>query len=314
MIDYFNIATNIDTQVFFATGISTGSSTVTSGSWQTWTKPRNATFVFITAIGGGGGGGCAFTDGVKFNGGGGGGSAAIAKGVFPANLIPDVLYIKVGKGGAGSAGGGNNISGNPGQLSYVCVQPTSSYDDNQIRNSNILLLSGIFPAQAGAGANAGLGAGGGGGSGGAPVSQNSYPLFSLGIVQGFDGTAGTNGGTGPGAVASITPTTITTGGGGGAGGASGTTVLGGLINSQSIVPEIPSDSAGFAAQQPSGLVSQKYPMQFTGGAGGRTSNLFGQIGGNGAYGSGGGGAAVDTLVTSRRGGNGGDGVVIITCF
>ena len=55
-------------------------------------------------------------------------------------------------------------------------------------------------------------------------------------------------------------------------------------------------------------------MQFTGGAGGRTSNLFGQIGGNGAYGSGGGGAAVDTLVTSRSGGRGGDGLVIITCF
>jgi hypothetical protein len=312
MIDYFNIATNIDTQVFFATGISTGSSTVTSGSWQTWTKPRNATFVFITAIGGGGGGGCAFNDGVNFNGGGGGGSAAIAKGIFPANLIPDVLYIKVGEGGAGSAGGGNGISGNPGQLSYICVQPTSSYDDTQIRNSNILLLSGISPATVGA--NASSGGGGSGGSGGANVSENSLPLFSLGIVQGFAGTTGTNGGTGTGAITAITPTTITTGGGGGAGGASGATVLGGLINSQSIVPQISSNSSGFAAQQPSGLVSQKYPMQFTGGAGGSTSNLFGQIGGNGAYGSGGGGAAVDTIVTSRFGGHGGDGVVIITCF
>lgn len=313
MIDYFNIATNIDTQVFFATGISTGASTITSGSWQTWTKPRNATFVFITAIGGGGGGGGAFSDGVNFNGGGGGGSAAIAKGVFPANLIPDVLYIKVGEGGAGSAGGGNGISGNPGQLSFVCVQSTSSYTDTQIRNSNILLLSGIFPAQAGA--NAGLGAGGSGGSGGANVSENSFPLFSLGIVQGFAGTAGTNGGTGTGAVAAITPTTITTGGGGGAGGAAAANVAGGIINSQSIVPQLNSREPGFAAQQPSGLVSQKYPMQFTGGSGGSTSDLRSSAGGNGAYGSGGGGATPDNPASANsRGGNGGDGLVIITCF
>jgi len=311
MIDYFNIATNIDTQVFFATGIGSGSNA--SGSWQTWTKPRNASFVFITAIGGGGGGGGAFTSASIRNGGGGGGAAAISKGIFPASLIPDILYVRVGTGGNGSAGANNGVSGATGKLSYVCVQPTSSNLDSDIRNANILLLSGLFFAQAGG--NASTGIGGSGGTGGAAASVNALPLFSLGIIQGFTGTDGTAGSIGSAAVNNVIPRNITTGGGGGAGGAALASVDGGSIVSQSISPTIGSRAAGFTALQPSGLVSNKYPMQFTGGGGGNTNTNVGGPGGPGSYGSGGGGGTPDLVSGSNNpGGRGGDGLVIITCF
>lgn len=311
MIDYFNIATNVDTQVFFATGIGSGSNS--SGSWQTWTKPRNSSFVFITSIGGGGGGGGAFTGSGGQNGGGGGGGAAISKGIFPASLIPDVLYVRVGTGGAGSAGADNNVLGSSGKLSYVCVQPTSSNLDSDIRNANILLLSGLFPAGAGGTATSVLG--GAGGTGGAAIPSNALPLFSLGIVQGFSGTDGTAGGIGSATVNNVIPRNVTTGGGGGAGGAALANVSGGSIVSQSISPTIGSQAAGFAAQQPSSLVSNKYPMQFTGGGGGNTSDTRGQNGGPGSYGSGGGGGTPDTVSGSNNpGGRGGNGLVIITCF
>ena len=68
MIDYSNIPSITNHQTFFALG---------STAWQTWQKPRNCKFVYITAIGGGGGGGsCSDVLGTA-GGGGGGGSSSI---------------------------------------------------------------------------------------------------------------------------------------------------------------------------------------------------------------------------------------------
>jgi hypothetical protein len=319
MIDYFDIATNVDTQLFFANAAPSGSA-ITSGSWQTWTKPRNASFVFITAFGSGGGGGGAFSSGSLltpgvFNGGGGGGASAFSKAIYPASLIPDILYIRVAAGGPGAPGGNNNRIGQSGSLSYICVFPTSSYLDTDIRDANILLVSG--DRAAGGGIAGTLASGGNGGSGGTAATL-TRPLQSLGIVQSYDGTTGAIGGTGADG-GNITIRNLTSGGSGGAGGLNGTSLLGGQILSQSIVPNIVGTNAtsrdGFAATQPNTAVSQRYPMIFTGGTGGGSSDARGVAGANGAIGSGGGGAAPFNISGSNpAGGNGGNGLVIITCF
>ena len=323
MIDYFDIATNVDTQLFFANAAPSGSA-ITSGSWQTWTKPRNASFVFITAFGSGGGGGGAYASGsyasltaFTGSGGGGGGAAAFSKAIYPASLIPDILYIRVAAGGPGAPGGNNNQVGQSGSLSYVCVFPTSSYRDTDIRDANILLVSGDRAAGGGiAGTPA---AGGIGGSGGAAATL-TRPLQGLGIVQSYNGTLGSTGGIGNTNGSNIIIRNLTSGGTGGSGARRFSDLRGGQILSQSIVPtivgEIQNGTDGFAATQPNTAVSQRYPQIFTGGIGGGidTEGFTGLVG-NGAIGSGGGGASPGvTPSLNARGGNGGNGLVIITCF
>ena len=91
MIDFNNLPDNaINNQVFY------GNADI--ANWQTWQKPNNCKYIYIIAIGSGGGGG----GGRKSNsnttaGGGGGGSGAITTGFFQAFVLPDVLYIQVGK-------------------------------------------------------------------------------------------------------------------------------------------------------------------------------------------------------------------------
>ena len=56
MIDIFNIPDkSMNNQVFRVN--SSGST-----AWQTWSKPNNASFVYILCLGGGGGGGQALDD------------------------------------------------------------------------------------------------------------------------------------------------------------------------------------------------------------------------------------------------------------
>ena len=100
MLDIFHIPSNTEnTKIFYA---SSG-----SNSWQTWQKPRGAKLIQIFCLGGGGGGGGGSANTAVNNtgGGGGGGGAALSRGLFPAFLLPDTLYIQTGLGGAGGAGG-----------------------------------------------------------------------------------------------------------------------------------------------------------------------------------------------------------------
>src|SRR6266699_1973257 len=82
-------------QVFYATHAAGATAT-----WQVWAKPRGCSMVYIHAWAGGGGltGAAAAARG----GGGGGGSAAASHFLCPAFLLPDRLFVQVGKGGAGS--------------------------------------------------------------------------------------------------------------------------------------------------------------------------------------------------------------------
>jgi hypothetical protein len=71
-----------------------------TAAWTTeWVKPQGASFVFFTLIGSGGG-----TD-ISATTNDGGGSGAVTNFMCPAFLIPDILQVRVGKGGlAGNNG------------------------------------------------------------------------------------------------------------------------------------------------------------------------------------------------------------------
>lgn len=73
---------------------------------KTWVKPQGASFVFFTLIGAGGGS----DDTGTFNVGGG--SGAVTNFMCPAFLIPDVLTVVVGAGGA------VNVSGDETAIYY----------------------------------------------------------------------------------------------------------------------------------------------------------------------------------------------------
>jgi len=104
MIDVFNTPSKQQTITFYATG-----------NWQTWNKPRNAKMIEIFCLGGGGGGGQ--NNLTNPTGAGGGGSGGIVRGIIPAFLLPDTIYILVGKGGVGSST--SNTAGGAGGISYV---------------------------------------------------------------------------------------------------------------------------------------------------------------------------------------------------
>ncbi len=319
MIDIFNLPNNDNNfDIFTARGINFG--------WQTWTKPKNAKFIQILAIGGGGGGGAgwgAFSN--SGSGGGGGGSGAISSGIFPANVLPDTLYVMVGTGGAGgSLARGSN--GSNGTATYVAITNTVV---SAITLNEVLLLAN--------GGNAGSGGlssistpGAAGGTGGAISSDTLFG--KLGVNSYYSGQAGANGGfTTPTSGSSITIANIVTGGAGGGGlttGGVGTN--GGNINGAGIVPLVSGGTSGTTPTQcdassgysilPSINSSNKMPMVFTGGAGGGAHYIAtvgtGGYGGNGAYGCGGGGGGPSNYSTTSYGygGNGGNGLVIITTW
>jgi hypothetical protein len=313
MIDYFNLTnTDINNQVFESVGLNT---------WQMWTKPRGIKFVNFIVIGGGagGGGGVKGASGSNRAGGGGGGSSGITRAIFPANVIPDILYVLVGQGGLGGAAA---TTGTAGGLSYVSVNPTTT------PTINILLASGAAGALPGTGAGAG-------GAAGTIFAQTAGLLSYLGTVNLIAGQAGATS-TPPSTVGSITIALPTTGGAaGGTGSNTNTGFAGGNITGAGFVPTIlgatpggtptPSSPAGNPndgyTSKPSGLVTMRNPMFFTGGSGGGGFPGgggvigFGSKGGNGSYGSGGGGGgAGGNGGVGGAGGNGGNGLVLINCW
>ena len=110
----FPLNTNADVQIFKCNCPSTVTTTPVY-QWTEWKKPRGKTMVAMWALGAGGGGGCGATAtaGTAAAGGGGGGTGAVARCIFPAQLVPSVLYIAVGAGGLGNvtpgAGAGEQV-------------------------------------------------------------------------------------------------------------------------------------------------------------------------------------------------------------
>lgn len=301
MIDVFHINDgSLNNQVFYYAGDFT---------WQIWQKPPNCKFINFYLIGGGAGGqGGPTGAGSTRTGGVGGGSAAIAYYTMPSFAIPDILYVLVASGGTGGASGSGR--GGQGTLSYISTQP-----DNTLNQYNVIMKSGSANAGASTSATAG-----------ASITASDIILTEIGFVSGYAGQTGGAGGISSGAAPNITPNGIPTTPGAGGAGVSSVSILG---TSGSILPilDFPRISGGTSAASAGATAGQngfstrknfvgpnfKYPMFFTGGAGGGSSDTgVGANGGNGAFGCGGGGGGAGGNSTAGAGGNGGDGLVIIT--
>lgn len=290
-------------------------------SWQTWNKPAGVKFIYFYIVGGGGSGGGGRTGGNNSGGGGaGGGSSAIAVGLYPAIVLPDILYLQVGTGGL-SVGAG--ISGSSGGISYVAVEPNTT-------GTNIIMQSGAVGAGGGgAGTNSGTGAGAAG-SAGTIWQYINNPLTSIGMISALAGQAGAAGGQNtPSVGGSITPSMPISGGAGGGGVSAGgtqtaggnitgsgflSTLSGGTTASTATLPGMP----GYSLTNPVGESFIDGPLFFTGGSGGASAGnaiiTTGGLGGNGSYGSGGGGGGASYASTGGSSGKGGDGLVLIVAW
>lgn len=269
-----------------------------AGTWQTWIKPRGAKLVNIICQGSGAGGGGGFQSTTAPRAGGGGGaSGATARLTIDANLLPDILYILPGIGGAGGLGGAPATAGSSGQNSFVCLIPNTS------SVSNVVLRSGTTPATGGAGGTTAVGSSGAAETIGV-IGNNIFAnlgafTFQAGVIANAAGTG--NGGT-------TTPSNFITNAGGGAG-----TGNGGGVIATGVFPAIGAAPVNTNGQN--GPIYYKPTLMLYGGrgAGGATTGNGGN-GGNGAPGAGGGGggASFNTGVNAGNGGKGGDGFVIIT--
>jgi hypothetical protein len=288
MLDLSNIPSQqLQTYTLYATG-----------NWQTWNKPRNAKFIEIFCLGGGGGGGQSQVVGGGVNGGGGGAAGGIVRGLIPAFLLPDTLYILVGKGGAGSST--SNTAGGSGGISYIGIQPSTS-EQTLICKSSTTVAGGGNINQSG---------------GTAPtISVIALSAFgNLGLftaIAGLGGsTAGSSAGTN-GLNLTALATSLVTGGAGGGGKTTTVFGTGGNILSASAILTTQINGGVTAGQSGNDGYGSLTPFCGTGGSGGAgTTAGIGGRGGNGFYGCGGGGTGGGTVLS--RAGDGGDGLVIIT--
>jgi hypothetical protein len=300
MLDVFNINNSLLNQVFYNKGVN---------AWQVWHKPSNCNFVHFYILGGGAGGqGGPTGAGSTRTGGVGGGSAAMSYITVPAFAVPNMLYVLVASGGTGGASGSGR--GGVGGLSYVSTQPDSTFSPY-----TVLMQSGIGNAGAATSATAG-----------AVITSANIVLAEIAFLSAYAGQTGGAGGVSSGAAANVSPNGLPTTAGAGGAGVSSVSILGtsGSILSILDFPRIAGGTSaasagatrggdGFSTRQNFVGPNFKYPMFFTGGAGGGSSDTgVGANGGNGAFGCGGGGGGAGGNVTAGSGGNGGDGLVIIT--
>ncbi len=309
---------NGDVQIF---GGPMGAST----QWLEWRKPRGVTMVYMLLIGGGGGGGGGFT-GVSTSargGGAGGACSSLACHIFPAFLLPDILKVSVGLGGAGGTGSG--VAGGAGTISYIATGVGLTAGSTI---PNILAESGnAAPGGGAAGTNSGNATGGSVPSIGTKARQGwaqaySISTFTVGIVGPTGGAATGSAGTGVTATWNLIP--ISPGTGGGGVNTVNTGFAGGALTLQAAMDIAdgtftPASShllgggagSGAAVGGPGSAGVQCWkPFIMTGGTGGGSADgQVGGAGGNGGIGCGGGGGGAGT--TGGRGGNGGNGIVII---
>jgi hypothetical protein len=307
---------NID--YFYNTG-----GTAATFSWQTWEKPKGIGTIVITCIGAGGGGASGWcVDGsVSRNSGGGGGSGGFTRVIIPAIVLPDVLYVSVGKGGAGGASAKVAATGNigsNGSASFVSIAPSS----------NAIYLTCL--ANGGGGSSTQLAASSVAGVGAAVATQVNCLMSGLGQFFALAGQDGTAGGQSSGASVIYPTTGLLLSGGAAGGGMNSTNVVrfGGSVTAPtySSFPLVPTRTGGvvtgnFIGDPGADGITLLQPLMSIGGAGGCSNSLTtsnsctGGNGGNGGLGSGGGGAGGGPTVSGTgTGGSGGDGLVIIQTF
>ena len=279
MLDQSHIPSTTDnTQYFFFQGVGSNG----FGFPQTWNKPRGASMVYIVCVGGGSGG-SGGRNTATTTGGAGGASGCVQTGIYPANTLPDQLYVTVGPGGAGGDVGPGGTTGTVGSASAVFIDSGLTSALIQSSTNGLASLASNFEA---------------------------VPFVQLGILPAFvasqaGGTAGSNATVSAPAIthanyfvtcgtggSDFDATGLISGSGGNLTGPYGTFISGGAVNQRG--------NDGFTNLRPF------YSLGGTGGGSG--TSVTG--GGNGGLGSGGGGSGRGT--TNSRGGNGGNGIVIIT--
>lgn len=319
--------------------IIVANSPITASNWTEWVKPRRINFIHIFMLGGGGGGGGGAVGALASAGGGGGGSSSNQYNfLFPAALLPDILYFSIGVGGAFASGFGAPIAqaGVAGVTSYCGIYPSAT--------PNFLL--GLCVGGTGGNPSTSSIAGTAGAANAADTITSAC-LAALGwnfntttpgniTLPNQVGTSGGAAGFNSGVNLTL-PTTglVVTGGAGGAGAPSLSTNLGpsggGITGDGVFFPSIGGGSGGTVNTGAGGpgyngsSGTQFIPNLnfFYGGTGGggcstgtaTTSVAGGGTGGIGGYGCGGGGGGGGfTGSATGRGGRGGDGIAIITCF
>jgi hypothetical protein len=321
-------------QIFTGPVVNTAITT----DWKVWNKPKTASLVYIFCMGGGGGGGGggAQATGATAGGGGGGGSAGYTHNIFPAALLPDTLYVKVGYGGIGGTGqvngGASPNAGTGGGYSYVCYFPDTTTE---------YILCVATPG------NQGFAATIAGGSGGNGFTQTGKYNF-LGFLWSAGTRIATTSGTTSSNAANVSFVDSSAnsyrgcmcGPGAGGGGASagvayngGNVLVSGLIKSlmgltNSFIPGGIGGAPGSSGQNGynHGLnltsnfesIIKNYMLCSTGGSGGGGSTTGnagnGGHGGFGSGGAGGGGTTGGSGSIGGRGGDGGPGIVAIICY
>lgn len=276
MLDVFHIPGQQDfVKIYYAADLAT---------WQTWQKPRNCNFIYMLCIGAGNGGYGMTTGSLTETAGGGAG--ATTKAIFPANVLPDTLYIQPGIGGAGGTSGGSN--GSIGTRSYVTITPSTA------SIMNIVCVSGGTPAIYSNGESA------------VTSPTTTAGLLSLGTWQSQGGNAGATGADIP--MLTATQLNITCPG---ASNAPGNTA-GRSISATFHSPQIRGGTVG-GGNGNNGTWFWKPAFGLGGSGGGGNNAGTGGNGGNGAYGCGGGTGGYGS-VAGGAGGRGGDGLVIIATF
>lgn len=296
MIDYQNLPDNAKVDWFLQPTATT--------EVHTWTKPSGCNFVYIVAAGGGGYGGNGFSGaaGTARGGGGGGGAGGLNTLLVPAFLIPDTLFIRVGRGAVRAT----SSSSQQTIISAYRISSTTEY-----------YLLGAGAGNGGSGTGTTIGTGGSGGS--YAITNNT--LGTIGKLQGITSISGFTAGAIAGAAGNNSNFGFTLSAG--AGGASTTSgdFAGGNVTSQynqpSNITVVPGGAAvsGATSGQNDGGSGFFIPKRFAfyAGAGGGASNTgVGGNGGKGGPGCGGGGGGAG--VTGGAGGDGGDGFALIISY
>jgi len=290
MLDVFNIPGQQDNvNIFYATGATV---------FQTFQKPRNCKFIWMMCIGAGSGGfgGSSGSAGGAGNSPGGPGGA-ITRALYPANVLPDTLFIQAGTGSIGGLGSiiaSNNVPGTPGR-SFVSITPSSAVVMNIVCTSGLANASGATPESAATVAAAGLLSLGNfisiAGPSVAAAGNNVTPLGATITCPGANGSP-----------AFSSPTTFS--------GASIVSVNLGTFSTPTITGGL-LDVGGIGN---GGIWNWKPLFGLGGSGGGGIASGVGGNGGDGAYGCGGGGGGNSGVGTGGVGGRGGDGLVIIITF
>jgi hypothetical protein len=284
-------------------------------AYQTWQKPRKCSFIYIISIDAGGGGASglpSITTTYSTVNIWGGASGGVTRALINSNLVPDTLYIKVGKGGIGGASttiGPNYNGGTSGESSGVFI--SSQLSSQGTLSQSVSFVGG---ATSNNGSNGTFAAG-------TPASSlgNNYliGLTNFISIAGISSTGG-NDIIQPPNISPLTSQIIMAGAAGAPYNGTATAFNGASISATSISPLI---SGGIGGSTLGGDGDNGYtsfnPFFSTGGAGGGnayTSGGVGGNGGNGGIGSGGGAGGNSNTGTSGRGGDGGDGLVIIITF